>query len=145
MWEISNLSQLTGFAYSALFGCAFCLVYDILRAVRAVVKQGVWTIFAEDIIYAVLCSPAAFCLLLAVTGGELRIFVFFGLACGFTVFRLTLSRFFLFVFKRVICFTVFVISKTKSAFNMIYSQTDKLFTVIVKKIACFSPKSEKNA
>lgn len=145
MWEISNLSQLTGFAYSALFGCIFCLAYDILRASRTVVKPGVWAVFTEDIIYALICAPVAFCLLLAVTGGELRIFVFFGLLCGFVLFRLTLSRFFLFVFEKAFAFSVFIISKIKALFNLICLKTDKLFTVIRKKIACLTPKSKKKA
>ena len=134
MWEISNLSQLTGFAYSALFGCIFCLTYDILRASRTVVKPGVWAVFAEDIIYALICSPVAFCLLLAVTGGELRVFVFFGLLCGFVLFRLTLSRFFLFVFEKAFAFSMLIICKVKALFNLICLKTDKLFTVIGKKL-----------
>lgn len=145
MWEISNLSQLTGFAYSALFGCIFCLAYDILTASRTVVKPGVWAVFAEDIIYALICSPVAFCLLLAVTGGELRIFVFFGLLCGFVLFRLTLSRFFLFVFEKAFAFSVLIISKIKALFNLICLKTDMLFTVIGKKFACLTPKSKKKA
>ena len=85
------------------------------------------------------------CLLSFIGGHGLRVFVFFGLLCGFVLFRLTLSRFFLFIFEKAFAFSVFIISKIKALFNLICLKTDKLFTVIGKKIACLTPKSKKKA
>lgn len=145
MWEINNLSQLAGFANSFFFGCIFCVVYDIFRAVRAVAKQSTWAVFTEDIIYSLICAVAAFCLLLSVTGGELRVFVIFGLGCGFAAFRMTLSRFFLFVFKKVFSFVFKIILCIKSSLGLMYFKSERFFNAIVKKITSFKPKSKKNA
>ncbi len=92
MWEINNTSQILSFLYSVGFGCLCCAVYDMFRMLRRVGKPGAVAVFVQDIVYALLCAFFCFCFLLSVTGGKLRFYVFAGMALGFLLFRLTLSR-----------------------------------------------------
>lgn len=136
MWEIDNLSQLLGFLYSVVLGIIFCLVYDVLRALRAEIKFGTAAVFVTDILYSVFCAVTCFCFLLAVTGGEIRAFVFAGVAVGFTASRLTVSRVFFFVLRRAVRAVLFL-------FDRISLVLGKFFTLIAAKFDFLLKKAKK--
>jgi len=93
MWEISNNLQIFGLLRAVLLGCIFCFLYDFLRAFRKTVKCSDLAVFWQDIFYFSFCSPVTFLFLLAVTNGEMRAYVFFGIALGFICFRIIFSFF----------------------------------------------------
>ena len=136
MWEIDILSQLLGFLYSVVLGIIFCLVYDVLRALRAEIKFGTAAVFVTDILYSVFCAVTCFCFLLAVTGGEIRAFVFAGVAVGFTASRLTVSRVFFFVLRRAVRAVLFL-------FDRISLVLGKFFTLIAAKFDFLLKKAKK--
>ena len=121
MWEIDNLSQLIGFLYSAALGGFYCVAYDILRALRREINLGTAAVFASDILYSVLCAITCFCLLLSVTGGEPRAFVFAGAAVGFVIIRLTVSRVLVFVFSKMLKAGRFVFDRFSSLLGELIS------------------------
>ena len=88
MWEINSVEQLLGFLYSAALGGIFCLCYDILRAVRAEAIFSSICIFFQDIFFSFAAAVICFLFLLGITGGELRSFVFLGLAVGLISIRM---------------------------------------------------------
>ena len=120
MWEINNLSQLLGFIYSAALGGIYCLVYDVLRALRAEIKFGTAAVFLSDILYSLVCAAACFCFLLAVTAGEPRMFVFAGAAVGFLVIRLTLSKLWFFILSLALRAARFVFKRISVALGRIF-------------------------
>ena len=113
MWEIDNFSQLTGVLYSAAVGAIYSFVYDIFRAARKTLRHSAALVFFEDIVFSFICAVSCFCFLLAISGGEMRGYVFFGILCGFTLFRVTASRFSLFIFKKLFCLLHFLTLKNR--------------------------------
>ena len=137
MWEIDSLSQIFGFLYSAVFGFICCAVYDILRAARAQTKFSAAAVFFQDIIFSSLCGISCFCLLLSITGGDMRIFVFVGIAVGFLVCRLTLSRVLLFVFTKILKAAKWIYRNICCALEMFFAFSDKAAGFLMKKTLKF--------
>ena len=93
MWEINNSFQAVSFLYSVTVGVIFCLLYDILRALRKLLSPPAVTVFLQDIFYFVIISFLTFLFLMAVSNGEIRAYVIIGIALGFAACFFTLSRF----------------------------------------------------
>lgn len=137
MWEINSLSQLIGFMYSALFGIICCLAYDLLRAFRAVTRPHNITVFIQDILFSVLCAFACFCLLLAITLGEIRIFVFAGIAVGFFICRFTLSKAFFFVFYKGFKWAYRFLHMLGEYFKAFFAFADRSADILRRKVRKF--------
>lgn len=120
-----------------LFGIICCLTYDLLRASRAVTKPPDITVFIQDILFSVLCAFACFCLLLAVTLGEIRVFVFAGIAVGFSLCRLTLSKAFFFVFYKSFKWAYRFLRMFGECFKAFFAFTDGLVDNLKKKVRKF--------
>ena len=83
MWEIDNNFQLISFLISCGVGVIYCLVYDILRAVRKSTNVTDGMVFLQDIVYFIIISITTFMLLTALSNGEIRSYVIIGLMLGF--------------------------------------------------------------
>ncbi len=90
--DFSNHAQLLTFLLAVALGAAFCLIYDVLRALRHCVRSGASAVFFEDVVYFTVWGFCTFCFFLLFTKGMLRFYVFLGELLGYVVFRLTLSR-----------------------------------------------------
>lgn len=104
MWEIDNLLQVINFARSLCLGVVFCLVYDILRAIRKVLYFTSAAVFFQDIFYSIFCALFTFIFLLSITNGELRGFVFISISLGFFLSRFTFSKIWIWLLKKIIGF-----------------------------------------
>ena len=124
MWEISSGLQLIAVIKAALLGGVFCLLYDVLRALRKHGFNSSFAVFVQDLIYFIIMAPVTFCFLLALTNGELRGYFFLALVIGFFVTRFTISI----VFLKVVFYIIFsvlwflgIINKSVNyIFNVIY-------------------------
>lgn len=94
MWEINSLSQFISFLYALALGGIFCLFYDIFRSFRHIFKFGDIAVVFQDIIYFIIISFVTFIFLLSVTNGEIRGYILFGIALGFLICALTISKLF---------------------------------------------------
>lgn len=137
MWEINSLSQVTFFLWAMLLGGIYCFFYDMLRAYRKNIHPSAVAVFAQDIFYSVLCAFVCFCFLLAATGGELRAYIFCGIAAGFAVFRLTLSRFFTFIFSKIICLLRAIFRFFRAVFRRITVFSANIIDCVQKKMNFF--------
>lgn len=99
--DFSNHAQLLTFLLAVALGAVFCLVYDVLRALRHCVRRGAVAVFFEDVVYFTVWGFCTFCFFLLFTKGMLRLYVFLGELLGYTVFRFTLSRIFYPAFCRL--------------------------------------------
>lgn len=136
MWEISNSLQLLSFARTLLLGVIICLIYDILRAYRKVYNFSHTEIFFQDVIFSIVTAFVVFLFLLGVTNGEMRGYVFFGLAIGFVISRLSLSRIWFFVLR-------LILSMIKSIFSLMSSFIYRTFDKIEACVSTFFKKSRK--
>lgn len=141
MWEISNTLQLLGFFRSALFGVAFCLFYDVLRAHRKVYSPSDIKVFIQDVAYFSVCAPITFCLFLSITNGELRLYVFAGIVTGFVLMRLTVSRFFFLILVKLINLIKIIFERLTDILNRFFS----FFEGILSAISAFFRKFFKKA
>lgn len=133
MWEISNLSQITGFIFSCVLGVVFCLLYDLFRAFRLVKAHKTIFVFLEDILYFSLASVITFLFLLSITNGEIRGYILFGIALGFFAANFAVSRFFLAVTTKLFCL-----------FKRAFKGFSSSFYWLFEKIDCYSQKIFKN-
>ncbi len=140
MWEISNNSQIINLLYSSVFGILICLIYDILRSLRCVVKFRKFLVFLQDIFFFVLLAITIFCFLLVTTNGEPRSYINLGITFGFFICRLTFSRVFFialrFIFTKI--FRFFYIIKVKffkisKKLLYLYKKSSFLFKKLLKK------------
>lgn len=137
MWEIDNLLQIINFARSLCLGAVFCLIYDILRALRTLFDFSAVSIFFQDIIFSLLSAFITFVFLLSVTNGELRGFVFISIAFGFLISRFTISRAWVWLLKMIIGFI-------KSGFYAVSKAFYAGFDTVERNIIIFSKKSVKD-
>lgn len=92
MWEIHVNDQTLTFLYALIGGAALCLVYDLIRAVRANTAKRKILETAVDIVYWIAAAFATFLFLLARTNGEIRGYAIAAEFAGFIVMRKTMSR-----------------------------------------------------
>jgi len=136
MWAVSNSLQLLNLFRSIIFGIIFCLCYDVLRALRKVYSYRTFTVFLQDIIVSSVLACATFIFLLATTNGQLRMFVVVGMALGFLISRLTVSRIFL-PLLTTSC------SRLSVFFSSIFGRIYHSFDILEKNIIKNSKKSIK--
>lgn len=105
MWEIDAYNQTISFVLSACLGALFCVLYDVVRAVRKVCLNSFWAVFFTDIIMWLIYAFATFMFLMARTNGEIRGYILIGELFGFVLFRISISRLlfsaFCFIFKKI--------------------------------------------
>ena len=129
MWEISNSLQLINFGWSVVLGIIFCIIYDVLRALRKVMSFSTVCIFFQDIFFSLMVAFAIFTFLLSVTNGELRGFIFVGIALGFFLSRVSLSILLVSFLKWIIGLVYGLFSFVS---NWIYATFDHLTENIIK-------------
>ncbi|MBQ8740126.1 MAG: spore cortex biosynthesis protein YabQ [Clostridia bacterium] len=92
MWEINNYNQTITFLLALGLGALFCVLYDVIRAVRKVCLNSFWSVTFTDIFIWVLYAFTTFIFLVARTNGEIRGYVLAGELLGFILFRISFSR-----------------------------------------------------
>lgn len=123
MWEINSAEQISAFLYSLCLGVIFCLFYDIFRALRFAIKFNDIFIFLQDIFYFVSISFVTFLFLLAVTNGEIRFYVIFGILIGFLICYFTFSKYFLKLLKIIFKAFALIHKKINTVLNRFFAKT----------------------
>lgn len=134
MWEIDNGFQLTSFFVSCGFGVAYCLLYDILRALRKASDTSDGSVFLQDIIYFFIVSVTTFMLLIALSNGEIRGYVIIGILAGFSLCFCTFSKINLKVLTFIFQKFAFIGGKIVTLFNGIIDFICRFFGETIKKI-----------
>lgn len=92
MWEIKNSFQLFSFAIAFLLGVFYCLIYDVLRALRKSNRISDIAVFLQDICYFILIAFLTFIIFVPLSNGEIRGYLLFAITLGFVGCFLTVSR-----------------------------------------------------
>ena len=141
MWEINSNLQILSFLYSLVFGGFFALLYDIFKALRLTNHFSSIAIFFQDILYFIIVGLISFCLFLALASGEIRSYILFGFLLGAIIWRITVSKFFVKIFK-----TFFTLNKQFfKVVCSIFSRLEAIFEKIFKKFEIFFKKHENKA
>lgn len=136
MWEIDISLQVLSFIRSVALGMIYCLLYDILRAFRKVVSYSDMVVSLQDFLYFLIITPVTFLFLLSVTNGEVRFYVFCGIALGFFGCRFTVSRIFVYLLKHIISFA-------DKLFKAFFGALKSVFLKVYRFIELFFKKAEK--
>lgn len=92
--------ELRIFFYSALGGALIMLLYDIFSVAFKKDKQPLFVITVCDGIFVVTACIITVFITLSVSRGMVRFYEFLGLILGATLYKLTLSRLFCFLFLK---------------------------------------------
>ena len=97
MWEISSFSQYLCFLYSVLMGSGIGVLYDVFKIDRMVFKRGVLFTVFQDILFWIISAFAFYSFSVVFSNGQVRGYLLFGCFMGFVIYRLTISRFIMFL------------------------------------------------
>lgn len=137
MWEFSNNRQLFAFLVSLALGLAFAIAYSVLRGIRLAVRHSALAINIEDIIFCEIISFITFLFALALTSGEIRLFMLLGILIGFLVFHFTLSALFAKILSVVIRSIGFILLKIKGFISGVlgfFGKTVRKIVLIISKL-----------
>lgn len=126
MWEISNYNQIISFLLSLGLGAVFCVIYDVVRAVRRVGFNSSFAITVGDILLWVFYAFVTFIFLIARTDGEIRGYVLLGELLGFMTLRISVS---VWIYKTL----SFIFIKISLGFQKIF-KCIKTFCIKIEKI-----------
>lgn len=89
---ITNNGQLQELFMAGGLGFLLGAFYDVFRVIRLLMRPSDKVVFFQDILFFTLSSVITFLFALAVTGGELRFYLFLGLVTGFSAYYFTVGR-----------------------------------------------------
>ncbi len=119
MWDTTISLQPKILLYSIIFGIIISAFFDLFRSLRKIKGFSEVQVFFQDIIFFVIVAPAVFIFLVAYTYGIMRAYVFSGICFGFLIWRITISRYYVFLLVWI--------------FGLFY----KTFTLLSSKVSTF--------
>lgn len=144
MWEINNNLQVLTFLRAVIFGLIIIFLYEIFRAfsVNFTINQKV--MFIMDLVFCLFLLPFVFCFLISTTNGEIRGYVFLGILVGIFIWRLTISRFNKFFWRKAFVLILKIFSTSNNMFKRIFNKLISLICKNLKNI-CFILKKSGNS
>ena len=109
---LSLPGQTAYFLWSIALGLVLGAIYDLIRAVRILIRARDLHVIISDIIFFAVCGVVTSLFALPFNKGDVRAFIIFGEAAGFLIYRLTLG----------------------SIMGKIYSHTAVVLRTIIQKI-----------
>lgn len=134
MWEINVTDQLKSFVLAILLGFAVCLVYDLIRAFRAVGLNSKTSVFITDVFFSFISAFITFVFLLVFTNGELRAYALAAELFGFILSRFTLSKIAFAFFKVLLGVIVRCFAVSGTLYNRFLNLSNAFFGVLLRKI-----------
>ena len=127
--------QIEFFVWSVITGLFSGFIYDFFRTVRVMAKPKNSTIIVHDILFLVILALGAFVLSFTVGRGELRLFEFIGIFCGFILYRWmfkdSVIKILIRTVKSLIKISIFVIKIVIFPLKIIYKILEKPFNIII--------------
>lgn len=113
--------------YALLMGIFITFVYDILRIFRRVIPHGVLLVSLEDIGFWMYCGVKVFLLMYHESNGTLRWFAILGALVGMTLYKKTISSFF-------VKYVSLLLQKVLHIMGKIGKVILKPFLILIKKL-----------
>lgn len=119
----NNLEQIINFLYFIITGMILSIIFDIFRILRKSFKTSDIITNIEDIIFGIITGIIILSSVFLFNNGELRLYLFLGIAIGIIIYMLVISKYF-------IKFNVAVITLIKKIFILL----TKPFIILFKFI-----------
>lgn len=126
--SISIHQETYAFAISLLGGVSIALIYDILRAIRMMMKSNKKVIHLFDIIFWIIAAGMSFYFINIGNDGQIRGFMFIGLIIGWTIY-------FFIVGKKLVNVICFILNKLFKLMEVIFKIITIPFKFIFKFLA----------
>lgn len=94
--------QAAVFLQSLLVGAALGILYDVFRVSRVAFPTAYGVVFAEDVLFFLICAIVTFFFGLSAIDGSLRVFLIIGELLGAVLYYFTLGRLVMGVSKKII-------------------------------------------
>ena len=132
MGTITVVGQLKVFGLSIVLGVAFCLFYDLFRALHIKLVKSFVAVFVTDVLYWLILFPVTHSFLLLFCKGNVRAYVLFGILIGFVCCRLTLSKPFLKILLLIIDLIGKLFHLISLPFLAFFSLLDTIFNKLLQ-------------
>lgn len=99
------------FAIFVLNGLLIGILFDIFRILRKSFKTSDFVTYIEDIIFWILTGFMTLYFIFSYNNGEIRLYIFLGIAIGILLYMLTISQYIIKFSVKVITFIKTIISK----------------------------------
>ncbi len=115
--------------WSFVCGVLLCGIYDIFCVSRLIKKQKALILFINDFLFCIIAALVMLILFFNLSFGEPRMYAFLFAFLGFTLWRYTVSRFYIWLIRRAVEFMsnllnsikMRIIALVKRALRLIYS------------------------
>ena len=91
----NNLEQLINFFYFIIIGMILSITFDIFRILRRSFKTSDIVTNIEDVIFGIITGIIILLSIFLLNNGELRFYIFIGIAIGIVLYMLFISKFFI--------------------------------------------------
>lgn len=132
MGTITVVGQLKVFGLSLVLGVAFCLLYDLFRALHIKLVKSFAAVFVTDVLYWLILFPVTHSFLLLFCKGNVRAYVLFGILLGFAFCRFTISKLLL----KILLLIIDLISKLLHLISLPFLAFFSLLDTIFNKLLC---------
>lgn len=107
---MQNISQTEEFLCFCVIGIIVNFLFDIFRCIRKNFKTKDNIIYVEDIIFLIISTIIIMFGLLKISNGVLRLYIFFGIFMGITIYSLTISKFCIIIINEIVvlCKKIFI-------------------------------------
>ena len=123
----NNLEQLTNFIYFMLTGITLSIVFDIFRILRRSFKTSDILTNIEDVIFGVVTGIIILLSIFLFNNGEIRLYIFIGMAIGIVIYMIFISKYFIRVNTFVISIIKKIIIFLTKPFIFILKYTKRIF------------------
>ncbi len=123
----NNLEQLINFIYFIITGVILSIIFDIFRVLRRAFKTSDIITNIEDVIFGILTGIIMLASIFLINNGELRLYIFIGIAIGIILYMLFISKYFIKINVSVINFIKKGISLVTKPFIFLLKIIKKVF------------------
>ncbi len=125
----SMTDEVTIFLYACLTGGCIMLIYDILSLAGTKEKNAIFLINVCDGIFIAICCTIMVFMTFTISNGIVRAFEFFGVFLGAILYKITLSRWILFLLKQI---TRFILSFFQLFFKILLTPLAIMYKMIYR-------------
>lgn len=100
--------------WSFACGVLLCGIYDIFCVSRLIKKQNALILFINDFLFCIIAALVMLVLFFNLSFGEPRLYAFLFALLGFLLWRYTVSRFYIWLIRRMVEFTSNLLNSIKT-------------------------------
>lgn len=123
----NNLEQLTNFIYFIITGMVLGIIFDIFRILRKSFKTSDVVTNIEDILFGISTGIILLGSIFLFNNGELRLYLFLGIAIGIIIYMLFISKYFIKINVAIINFIKKIIKFLTKPFIILFKFIKRLF------------------